>query len=38
MTVSFIVGIVVSLLPSEPSAEASFADKKPRTHLGIGAE
>lgn len=38
MTVSFIVGIVVSLLSSEPSAEASFADQKLRTHLGIGAE
>jgi cation/acetate symporter len=38
MTVSFIVGIVVSLLTSEPSAEASFDDEKLRTYLGIGAE
>jgi cation/acetate symporter len=38
MTVSFIVGIVVSMLSSEPSAEASFDDEKLRTYLGIGAE
>jgi len=38
MTASFIVGIVVSLLTSEPSAETAFDDEKLRTYLGIGAE
>ena len=38
MTASFIVGIVVSLMSREPSAEDSFDDEKLRTYLGIGAE
>ncbi len=38
MTASFVVGIVVSLLTREPSAEMAFDDEKLRTYLGIGAE
>ena len=38
MTVSILVGIVVSLLRREPSAEAMFEDEKLRTYLGVGAE
>jgi cation/acetate symporter len=38
MTVSFIVGIVVSLMTKEETAEAAFDDEKLRTYLGIGAE
>ncbi|MGA9116443.1 MAG: sodium/solute symporter [Bacteroidota bacterium] len=38
MTASFIVGVVVSLLGSEPEARARFEDEKLRTYLGIGAE
>ena len=38
MTVSFIVGAVVSLMKREASAEAAFEDEKLRTYLGIGAE
>jgi cation/acetate symporter len=38
MTASFIVGWVVSLMTSEPSAEEAFEDEKLRTYLGIGAE
>jgi cation/acetate symporter len=38
MTVSILVGIVVSLLGREPTAAASFDDEKLRTYLGVGAE
>ncbi len=38
MTVSFVVGIVVSLLASEKEAQVRFDDEKLRTYLGIGAE
>ena len=38
MTVSVLVGVVVSLLRREPSAEAKFDDEKLRTYLGVGAE
>ncbi len=38
MTLSFLVGIVVSLMAAEPSAAARFEDEKLRTYLGIGAE
>jgi cation/acetate symporter len=38
MTISFLVGIVVSLAAGEPSAAAKFEDEKLRTYLGIGAE
>jgi cation/acetate symporter len=38
MTAAFLVGIVVSLLGREPSAEAKFEDEKLRTYLAIGAE
>ncbi len=38
MTVSILVGVVVSLLRREPSAEAKFDDEKLRTYLGVGAE
>jgi cation/acetate symporter len=38
MTTSFVVGIVVSLLTREPTAETAFDDEKLRTYLGIGAE
>jgi cation/acetate symporter len=38
MTISFIVGIVVSLMSKEATAEAAFDDEKLRTYLGIGAE
>jgi len=38
MTVAFIVGISVSLMTKETTAEDSFDDEKLRTYLGIGAE
>jgi len=38
MTVSFIVGIVVSMMSKEETAEDAFDDEKLRTYLGIGAE
>ncbi|HEY2290437.1 MAG TPA: sodium/solute symporter [Thermoanaerobaculia bacterium] len=38
MTAAFLVGIVVSLLGREPTAEAKFEDEKLRTYLAIGAE
>jgi len=38
MTVSILVGVVVSLSSREPTAEANFDDEKPRTYLGVGAE
>jgi cation/acetate symporter len=38
MTASVVVGVVVSLLRREPSAEARFEDEKLRTYLGVGAE
>jgi cation/acetate symporter len=38
MSVSVLVGVVVSLLTREPSAEAMFDDEKLRTYLGVGAE
>ena len=38
MPVSFLCGILVSLVTREPSAEARFDDEKLRTYLGIGAE
>jgi cation/acetate symporter len=38
MTVSILVGVAVSLLAREPSAEAKFEDEKLRTYLGVGAE
>lgn len=38
MTISFVVGIAVSLASREPSAAAMFEDEKLRTYLGIGAE
>ncbi|HYG38478.1 MAG TPA: cation/acetate symporter ActP [Cytophagales bacterium] len=38
LTASFLVGIVVSMMDKEPSAEEKFEDEKLRTYLGIGAE
>ena len=38
MTVSILVGVVVSLLGSEPTALAKFEEEKLRTYLGVGAE
>jgi cation/acetate symporter len=38
MTVAFVVGIAVSLMRPEPSAQVAFEDEKLRTYLGIGAE
>src|SRR5436305_3793291 len=38
MPIAFLVGIVVSLMSSDPIAEAKFEDEKLRTYLGIGAE
>ncbi len=38
MTVAFLVGILVSLMTPEPSAQTAFEDEKLRTYLGIGAE
>ena len=38
MPLSFLFGIVGSLLTREPAAEAKFDDEKLRTYLGIGAE
>ena len=38
MPLSFLFGIVASLLTREPEAEAMFDDEKLRTYLGIGAE
>jgi cation/acetate symporter len=38
MTASILVGVLVSLLAREASAEAKFEDEKLRTYLGVGAE
>lgn len=38
MPISFLCGIVVSLLSREPEAERKFDDEKLRTYLGVGAE
>jgi cation/acetate symporter len=38
MPVSFVCGIVASLLTREPEAEMRFDDEKLRTYLGLGAE
>ena len=38
MPVSFLFGILGSLLTREPEAEAKFDDEKLRTYLGVGAE
>jgi cation/acetate symporter len=38
MPVSFLCGIVASLLTREPEAERRFDDEKLRTYLGVGAE
>jgi cation/acetate symporter len=38
MPAAFLVGIVVSLISREPTAEAMFDDEKLRTYLGVGAE
>jgi cation/acetate symporter len=38
MPLSFVFGIVASLLTSEPAAEAKFDEEKIRTYLGVGAE
>ena len=38
MPVSFLCGVVASLVTREPEAEARFDDEKLRTYLGIGAE
>jgi cation/acetate symporter len=35
---AFLVGILVSLLKSEPRAEAKFEEEKVRSYLGVGAE
>jgi len=38
MPLSFLFGVVASLLTREPAAETRFDDEKLRTYLGIGAE
>jgi cation/acetate symporter len=38
MTASFLVGIIVSRMTKEPTAQEKFEDEKLRTYLGIGAE
>jgi cation/acetate symporter len=38
MSGAFLVGVVVSLLQSEPEAAGKFESEKLRTYLGIGAE
>jgi cation/acetate symporter len=38
MTVSFLAGIVVSLLTPDTRAQELFEDEKLRTYLGVGAE
>src|SRR5579864_9050473 len=38
MTAAFVIGILVSLMAREPSAEAMFEDEKLRTYLAVGAE
>ncbi len=38
MPLSFLFGIVVSLLRREPEAERKFDEEKLRTYLGVGAE
>jgi cation/acetate symporter len=38
MTAAFVIGILVSLMAREPSAEAKFEDEKLRTYLAVGAE
>ncbi|MCC7010004.1 MAG: cation/acetate symporter ActP [Acidobacteria bacterium] len=38
MPVSFLCGVLVSLMTREPAAEVRFDDEKLRTYLGVGAE
>ena len=38
MPMSFLFGVVASLLTREPAAETRFDDEKLRTYLGLGAE
>jgi cation/acetate symporter len=38
MTAAFALGIIVSLLTPDLSAQAKFEDEKLRTYLGVGAE
>jgi cation/acetate symporter len=38
MTVSILVGVLVSLMSREEEAAAKFGDEKLRTYLGVGAE
>lgn len=38
MTLAFVVGMLVSWLTSEPSAEEKYEEEKVRTYLGVGAE
>jgi cation/acetate symporter len=38
MPVSFVCGVIASLLTREPDAEVRFDDEKLRTYLGVGAE
>jgi cation/acetate symporter len=38
MPVSFVCGVLASLLTREPEAELRFDDEKLRTYLGVGAE
>jgi len=38
MTAAFLVGIVISLLTTEPEAQKKFEEEKLRTYLGVGAE
>jgi cation/acetate symporter len=38
MPLSFLCGILASLLTREPAAEENFDDEKIRTYLGVGAE
>jgi cation/acetate symporter len=38
MPISFLCGVLASLLTREPDAETRFDDEKLRTYLGVGAE
>ncbi len=38
MSAAFLVGILVSLMTKEPTAEAKFEEEKLRTYIGVGAE
>ena len=38
MSASILVGVLVSLMSREPTAEVKFDDEKLRTYLGVGAE